>query len=172
MEKYFWWLGIWEIRPTHLRPVSGLIYWITAPENFRSWRFIVYTLFVLIFAAIGSWVAILDQEKLENPDKLANDLLYGNKVTMDINVNGENASNGDRHKSDALLKEEIKRLVPMAAIFGGIVLGLVCIASDMFGVIGGAQGMLLATNIIYSYYEAWEKEKAELIVDSALSEWR
>ena len=159
MQKYFWWLGIWEMGPTRLRPVSGLIYWITAPDTFRSRRFIVYTLFVLISGAIGSWVSILDREKLENPEKLAEDLLHANKVTMDINGDGANANNGDKYISDALLKEEVKRLVPIAAILGGIVLGFVCVVSDMFGVIGGAQGMLVATKIMYSHYEAWETEK-------------
>jgi len=159
MEKYFWWLGIWKMKSTHLRPVSGLIYWITTPEKFQSWHFIIYTFFILISGAIGSWIAILDQEKLENPDKLVNDLLYANKVTMDINTDEKNANKGKNNNSDDLLKEEIKRLVPMAAILGGIVLGLVCIASDMFGAIGGAQSMLVATNIMYSYYEVWKKEK-------------
>lgn len=181
MGKYFWWLGVWEIKPTgqSLRPASGLIYWITAPDNFRSLRFVVYTLFILLSGAISSWVAILDKEKLENPDKLAEDLLYANGVTMDLKKRSnkkEDSEYGDPDQvdsekgdseekdldetgdSDVLLKEEVKRLVPMAAIIGGLVLGFVCILSDIYGVIGGAQGMLVATNIMYAHYEAWEKE--------------
>jgi hypothetical protein len=124
-------------------------------------------------------VAILDKEKLENPNKLADDLLFANGVTIDVSKgvkssneeepksNGKSESmsegNGEEKSqqegdSDAKLKEEVNRLVPMAAILGGFVLGCVCIVCDVFGVIVGAQRMLVATNIMYSHYEAWEKE--------------
>jgi preprotein translocase subunit SecY len=161
MTKYFWWLGVWDLGPTNrLRPVSGLIYWITAPDRVMSMRFLVYSLFILISGAIGSWLAILDEDKLENPDKLAEDLVYANKVTM--HIKDPLKTNPTKLDSDVLLKEEIKRLVPTAAILGGIILGFVCIISDMY-VIGGAQGMLVATNIMYSHYKAWEKEAGKVL---------
>jgi hypothetical protein len=185
MTKYFWWLSIWELDPSNgqFRLTSGLLYWITTPclnaGGFNTLRCIIYSIFILVSGGIGSWVAIFDKDKLENPDKLADDLMFANGVTLDVS-NGVKSKNESEEKlngkskhmsdgkggekssedgdSDEKLKEEIKRLVPMAAILGGLVLGCVCIVSDVFGVIGGAQGMLVATNIMYTHYEAWEKE--------------
>jgi hypothetical protein len=185
MTKYFWWLSIWELNPSNgqFRLISGLLYWITTPclnaGGFNTLRCIIYSIFILVSGGIGSWVAIFDKDKLENPDKLADDLMFANGVTLDVS-NGVKSKNESEEKlngkskhmsdskggeksleeggSDEKLKEEIKRLVPMAAILGGFVLGCVCIVSDVFGVIGGAQGMLVATNIMYMHYEAWEKE--------------
>jgi hypothetical protein len=171
MTKYFWWLGVWELTPStgQFRLTSGLLYWITAPHLRGGFtlRFIIYSMFILASGGISSWVAILDKEKLENPDKLADDLLFANGVTLDVRKGDKldkksedmsDEKSQEAEDSDAKLKEEVKRLVPMAAILGGFVLGCVCIVSDVFGVIGGAQGMLVATNIMYSHYEAWVKE--------------
>jgi preprotein translocase subunit SecY len=57
------------------------------------------------------------------------------------------------------LKREVRRLVPTASILGGLALGCICVTSDVFGVIGGGQGMLVTTNIIYKGYELWLKEQ-------------
>jgi len=51
-------------------------------------------------------------------------------------------------------------------------LGCICVVSDIVGVIGGGQGMLLATNIIYSYYETGLKELAMVEARSELDKHR
>jgi protein transport protein SEC61 subunit alpha len=54
----------------------------------------------------------------------------------------------------------IKRLnmyIPTAAALGGIMVGLLTVFADMIGAIGSGTGILLAVNIIYSFYEQYEK---------------
>jgi len=64
----------------------------------------------------------------------------------------------DRNTDEAL-RIEVRRLVPIASILGGVALGCICVTSDVFGVIGGRPGMLLTTSIIYKGYELWLKEQ-------------
>jgi protein transport protein SEC61 subunit alpha len=42
-------------------------------------------------------------------------------------------------------------VVPTAAMLGGVVIGLLTIVGDIFGVIGSSTGLLLSVNIIYGY---------------------
>jgi protein transport protein SEC61 subunit alpha len=74
---------------------------------------------------------------------------------------------GKGHDSDEALRREVARLVPVAATLGGLILGVVCVLSDLLGVVGGAQGMLIASSIMYSVYESWSKEQTR----TAVSRW-
>jgi len=102
-----------------------------------------------VCAILSRW-SIRDEDCEENPEKLIQDLLGPTHLTM-AGVKGED--------SDEALKKEVKRLVPVASTLGGLVLGIICVVSEVLGVIGGAQGMLIATSIMYSAYEAWLKEQ-------------
>lgn len=54
----------------------------------------------------------------------------------------------------------IKRLnmyIPTAAALGGVMVGLLTVFADMIGAIGSGTGILLAVNIIFSFYEQYEK---------------
>lgn len=154
--KYFWYLGIFEQHESKLglTPVSGLCYWLTpiTLSTLTSHRALVYILYMLSTCAFLSYLSIFrDCDK--NPHQLVEDLLGPTHLTM----------GGIRHgDSDEALRLEIVRLVPVAAILGGFTLGIICVVSDILGVIGGAQGMLIATYIIYSSYTAWVKEETRL----------
>ena len=65
----------------------------------------------------------------------------------------------DHTNPDEALKREVRRLDPTASILGALALGYICVTSDVFGVIGGGQGMLVTMNIIYKGYELWLKEQ-------------
>ena len=65
--------------------------------------------------------------------------------------------------SDDALKREVKRLVPVASTLGGMVWGIICVVSEILGVIGGAEGILIATSIMYSAYESWLKEQMRAV---------
>jgi protein transport protein SEC61 subunit alpha len=98
--------------------------------------------------------ALFSRISAETSDLSAKDVADGlimfNKVTMA----------GQKGDTDLALRKELNRVVPVASILGGLVLGFICIVTDILGVIGGGQGMLLATNIIYGYYELGMKERA------------
>lgn len=105
-----------------------------------------------VCAFLSRW-SIRDEDCEENPEKLIQDLLGPTHLTM-AGVKGED--------SDEALKKEVKRLVPVASILGGLVLGIICVVSEILGVIGGTQGMLIATSIMYSVYESWLKEQGRI----------
>ncbi len=52
------------------------------------------------------------------------------------------------------------RYIPIAAALGGCFVGLLTVMADMLGAIGSGTGILLAVNIIFSFYEQYEKEKS------------
>jgi len=47
------------------------------------------------------------------------------------------------------LEGELKRLIPIAASFGGFCIGALTICADFLGAIGSGTGILLAVNIVY-----------------------
>jgi preprotein translocase subunit SecY len=154
--KYFWYLGTFEQHESKLEltPVSGLCYWLTpiSLSTLTSYRALVYIIYMLSICAFLSYISIF-RDCEENPYQMIEDLLGPTHLTMA----------GIRHgDSDEALRLEIARLVPVAAILGGLALGIICVVSDILGVIGGAQGMLIATSIISSSYAAWVKEETKL----------
>lgn len=61
--------------------------------------------------------------------------------------------------NDSSVYKRLQKLIPIAAIFGGMCIGLLTVVSDLLGTIGSGTGLLLAVNIIYGYYEQFSKEK-------------
>lgn len=53
---------------------------------------------------------------------------------------------------------ELKRVIPVAAAFGGAMIGLLSVLSDLLGTVGSGTSILLAVTIIYSYFEMAAKE--------------
>jgi preprotein translocase subunit SecY len=88
----------------------------------------------------------------DNSDTLIEDLLGATHLTM----------SGVKEDSDLALKKEVGRLVSAATILGGLSLGMICVFSDVVGVIGGAHGILVLSSILYSLSEQWKKENAPI----------
>ena len=59
---------------------------------------------------------------------------------------------------ESSIKQVFKRLIPIAATFGGMCIGCLTIFADFLGAIGSGTGILLAVTIIYSFYEEISKE--------------
>lgn len=59
--------------------------------------------------------------------------------------------------------------IPIAAMVGGMCVGLLTIFADFMGAIGSGSGILLAVNIIYGYFEQIHKEKNNVAYN--LIEW-
>lgn len=53
------------------------------------------------------------------------------------------------------------KYIPVAAALGGMCVGVLTITADMMGAIGSGTGILLAVNIIYSFFEQYEKDKKD-----------
>lgn len=50
---------------------------------------------------------------------------------------------------EASMYKELKRVIPTAAIFGGAVIGLLSVTTDLVGALGSGTGILLTVTIIY-----------------------
>jgi len=48
---------------------------------------------------------------------------------------------------------ELNKKIPIAAMVGGMCVGLLTIVADFMGAIGSGTGILLAVTIIYGYFE-------------------
>lgn len=70
-------------------------------------------------------------------------------VEQDLYIEGKN-------KEESMIKH-LNRYIPTAAALGGVMVGLLTVFADMIGAIGSGTGILLAVNIIYSFYEQYEK---------------
>jgi len=59
---------------------------------------------------------------------------------------------------EASMYKELKRVIPTAAAFGGAILGLLFVSTDLLGAIGSGTGILMAVTIIYGYWEIGIRE--------------
>ena len=67
---------------------------------------------------------------------------------------------------EAMIKY-LSRYIHIAATFGGICIGALCIFADFMGAIGSGTGIMLAVTIIYSFFEEIaknQKKTAESII--------
>lgn len=52
-------------------------------------------------------------------------------------------------RREGSMYKELKRVILNAATFGGAIIGLLSVAANLMGAIGGGTGILLAVNCIY-----------------------
>ena len=60
-------------------------------------------------------------------------------------------------REESMVKQ-LNNYIPVAAGFGGAVMGALSIAGDIAGVCGSGIGVLLAVTICYQYFEEFAKE--------------
>jgi protein transport protein SEC61 subunit alpha len=70
-------------------------------------------------------------------------------VSQDLYIEG-------KEKEESMINH-LNRYIPTAAALGGIMVGLLTVFADLIGAIGSGTGILLAVNIIFSFYEQYEK---------------
>jgi preprotein translocase subunit SecY len=146
-------LGTWQQSQSILIPVSGVCYWLTPPTWSKLFQdplqVSVYIFYLLFTSVIFSYLSVYKNDYEDNPESVIDDLLGPTDLTMA----------GKFKDSDEALRQEIRRVVPIATVFGGLMWGLIWILSDMLGVIGGGQGILLIAETLYHIYEAWLADK-------------
>lgn len=132
---------------THMTPVGGLAYYLSAPHSFAEvagdpLHAVLYVTFVLGICAILSklWIEVSGQSVKDVAKQLKDQqmMLMGHR--------------------EGSLKKTLSRYIPTAAAFGGLCIGLLSVTADFLGAIGSGTGILLAVTIIYQYYEIIMKE--------------
>jgi len=147
-------LGRWQeaeySQHGQLIPVGGLVYYISPPHSLSDVaanpiHAVFYLTFMLSACALFSktWIEVSGSSAKDVAKQLREQQMF---------------MQGHRESS---LEKELNRYIPVAAAFGGMCIGALTVVADFLGAIGSGTGILLAVNIIYSYFEAADKEKSE-----------
>jgi len=147
-------LGVWkEVKENRGQsiPVSGIAYYISPPQSFSEVfsdpvHFVVYMAFILGSCALFSktWIEVSGQ----SPKDVA-------KQLRDQGISIKSYKNEKRS-----IISYLEGIIPAAAAFGGMCIGLLTVLADFLGAIGSGTGILLSVTIIYQYYEMFAKENA------------
>jgi protein transport protein SEC61 subunit alpha len=143
-------LGVWKSNtlggPEKLE--GGLAYYLVPPNTFTDilynpTHFIIYLIFIISSCALFSkfWLE-----------------LSGRSTTDVLRQFHENDMIITGYNSDNYTYKQLKKSIPIAAVFGGMCIGLLSVISDLLGTIGSGTGLLLVVNIIYGYFEQFSKE--------------
>lgn len=142
-------LGVWEPldASAQLFAKSGLAYFMSPPRNLKEVigdpiHTCIYVVFMLSACAIFSktWIEVSGS----GPRDVAKQLKDQQLVMAG-------------HREGSMYKE-LKKVIPTAALFGGAVIGLLSVVTDLVGALGSGTGILLAVTIIYGYFETLVKE--------------
>ena len=142
-------LGKWEDVESggHSVPVGGLAYYISPPQSILDFaKDPFHTLFYIAFMLIScgffskTWIEV-----------------SGSGVG-DVAKNLQDQGYFIEGHRESSIKQVLKRLIPIAATFGGMCIGCLTIFADFLGAIGSGTGILLAVTIIYSFYEEISKD--------------
>jgi protein transport protein SEC61 subunit alpha len=135
-------LGVWEPREggsQQLYAASGVAYYMSPPLNFTEALLdpihtAVYIAFMLVACAVFSktWIEVSGS----SPRDVAKQLKEQGLVMA-----------GHREQS---MYKELKRVIPVAAAFGGACIGALSVASDLLGALGSGTGILLAVTYVCS----------------------
>jgi protein transport protein SEC61 subunit alpha len=142
-------IGIWEPHEgsSQLMAVSGLSYYMSPPLNVKDALLDpIHTALYVTFMV--SACAMFSKTWTEVSGSSARDVAKQLKEQQMVMA-------GHREQS---MYRELKRVIPVAAAFGGACIGLLSVTSDLIGALGSGTGILLAVTIIYGYYEIAAKE--------------
>ena len=147
-------LGRWQTvdQGGNMMPVGGLVYYISPPHSLAEvaanpLHAIFYVIFMLSACALFSktWIEVSGSSANDVAKQLKEQQMF---------IQGH-------RDTQASLKKELNRYIPIAAAFGGMCIGALTIVADFMGAIGSGTGILLAVTIIYQYFETYEKEKQQ-----------
>ncbi|KAI7856879.1 SecY subunit domain-containing protein [Circinella umbellata] len=145
-------LGVWEPLEgsNQLFAKGGLVYYLSPPRSIGEAvldpiHTIVYAFIIITVCALLSktWMEISGSSVRD----VANELKENQLVIV-----------GYRESS---MYKELKRVIPVAASFGGAILGAVSVIADVSGAVGSGTGILLCVCIIYQYFEMIVREQME-----------
>jgi protein transport protein SEC61 subunit alpha len=152
--KIFLIFGTWaEGGSLGYTPTGGLIYWLLPPAYFpecedglRIW---VYGIYIITSCVLISRCTI-ERDHDFNPDKMAEDLLGPTGVTL---------AGVDKERAADELRRELHKIIPITTVLGGLILGSVCVSSDVLHLLGGGHSLLGLEVLISSVFEMRKKEK-------------
>jgi len=132
------------------RPSGGLVYYITPPRDILAVinspiQAIVYLLLMVVLCAgfAKIWVELSGIAPRDIAEQL-------HSAGMQIP--------GFR-RSPVIMEQVLTRYIPVVALLGGMIVGLLAVVADFFGALGTGMGVLLAVGIIYQLYQTIAQEQ-------------
>ena len=147
-------LGMYDRVPTNgqtqVVPVGGLVYYVISPRNLAEVagdpaRALIFTGIMIAFCIVFS-ITWLEVGGL-GPRTVAKQL-----VDSGMQIPGF-------RRSQRTVEMILKRYIPVVAVLGGIIVGLIASVADFFGVFGSGMGVLLSVGILYQYYQLLMQER-------------
>jgi len=131
-------------------PVGGLVYYVISPRNLMQVasdpaRALIYTGIMVAFCIVFS-ITWLEVGGL-GPRTVAKQL-----VDSGMQIPGF-------RRSQRTVEMILKRYIPIVAVLGGVIVGLIASVADFFGVFGSGMGVLLSVGILYQYYQLLMQEQ-------------
>ncbi len=135
---------------TSIEPINGLVYYVISPRNLTEVmenpaRALIFTGIMVAFCIVFS-ITWLEVGGL-GPRTVAKQL-----VDSGMQIPGF-------RRSQRPIELLLKRYIPVVAILGGVVVGLIASVADFFGVFGSGMGVLLSVGILYQYYQLLMRER-------------
>jgi protein transport protein SEC61 subunit alpha len=133
-------LGKWTLsaQTGTLAPVGGLAYYVSPPTHFTElltapFHTIIYIGFILGITALfsGIWINVSGSNAKDVTKQL---------TEQDMIIEGM--------REDSMVRY-LAGYIPIAASFGGMCIGALCIFADLVGAIGSGTGAVLAITIVY-----------------------
>lgn len=135
---------------SQIAPVGGLVYYVISPRNLMQVasdpaRALIYTGIMVAFCIVFS-ITWLEVGGL-GPRTVAKQL-----VDSGMQIPGF-------RRSQRTVEMILKRYIPIVAVLGGVIVGLIASVADFFGVFGSGMGVLLTVGILYQYYQLLMQEQ-------------
>jgi preprotein translocase subunit SecY len=131
-------------------PVGGLVHFVTSPRSISGViedpiRAFVYAGIMVSFCIVFSltWLEVGGL----GPRTVAKQL-----VDAGMQIPGF-------RRSGRPIELVLKRYIPVVAVLGGAIVGLIAAVADFFGAFGTGTGILLSVGILYQYYQLLMQER-------------
>jgi protein transport protein SEC61 subunit alpha len=132
------------------QPIGGLVYFITPPQNIIDVvsypiHAMVYLLLMVFLCAGFSkiWVELSGIAPRDIAEQLH---------SSGMQIPGF-------RRSPVIMEQVLQRYIPVVALLGGMIVGLLAVVADFFGALGTGMGVLLAVGIIYQLYQTIAQEQ-------------
>jgi preprotein translocase SecY subunit len=143
-------LGMYKTVDQQVVPVGGLVYYVISPRNLSEVatdpaRALIFTGIMVAFCIVFSltWLEVGGL----GPKTVAKQL-----VDSGMQIPGF-------RRSQRPVETILKRYIPIVAVLGGVIVGLIASVADFFGVFGSGMGVLLSVGILYQYYQLLMQEQ-------------
>jgi len=145
--------GMYQRTEQGAAPIGGLVYFVIPPRSISDIvtdplgpaRAVAYTAILVAFSVVFSltWLEVGGL----GPSTVAKQL-----VDSGMEIPGF-------RRSEKPIEQVLKRYIPIVAVLGGALVGLIAALADFFGVFGTGMGVLLSVGILYQYYQLLVQER-------------